>query len=1131
MLNYIYMSELNSQQQFDNIVQKYLEQLQDGKSRQEGEPELEIRFGTKRIKSITLIEFNNVIRKLKSLGFETSYDSYSLKMSSEFTDKTTGQTKESNVRVELNGLPNIQSYCNSNNLTDKIFPQFNQKSFYKNDKNENIRPVDIDDFNLRISLQKEKTINQHSSFAQNIINDWPNNKKTFRYINRISFTHSQFPIRIDMSIVKESNTEEYEFRGRKRIRLKPEYAIETSNVFNNSEKYEIELEVLNYKVGAATDFSDSKSLSNALRKTIKYVLSGLQNTNYPISYTDIQNIGIEYLKTINGKDYNERMRMLPKFFPGPGSTTLQVRHIAPINEDANIPNIRKNYTVTDKADGIRKLLYIARSGKIYLIDTNMNIQFTGAITKNVDLKETILDGEHILHNKKGEFINLYAAFDIYIINKKNIRSNAFIPLEEETDPVLNKYRLPVLVNVIQQLNPTSVVNDGLSPIRIENKKFKAENINQSIFQCCDTILLQKDTLEYNIDGLIFTPATFGVGGSTEGESAPIKKVTWEHSFKWKPPEFNTIDFLVTTKKDVNGDDFIGNIFQEGTNAKAYEQLSQYKTLILRVGFDESKHGYVNPCGDVIQDKLPSPSDIDNEDTYKPLQFFPSDPSDVNAGICNVMLQKDKQDNKVLMTEEDDDVFTDGMIVEFKYDFTKEAKWRWVPLRVRYDKTEEFRKGFPMYGNAYHVANSNWHSIHNPITDKMISTGENIPDELADDDVYYNKISGTSKTEGLRDFHNLFVKKLLITSISQKGNTLIDYAVGMGGDFPKWIAAKLSFVFGIDISKDNIENRIRGACARYLNYRKKFRVMPACLFIQGNSGYNIKDGEAQYTEQAKQITRAIFGEGPKEKDKLGLGVYKQYGKGADGFNISSCQFAIHYFFENKKTLNNFLRNVSECTKVGGYFVGGCYNGAVIFNALRGVKQSESISIMEDKSKLLQITKGYDQTSFEPNETSLGYSIDVFQETINQTIREYLVNFDYLNRMMENYGFGLLTKEECKEIGIPDSVGSFQQLYGLMEDEIKRNPKNKNKYGEAFKMTPKEKQISFYNNYFIYKKIRNVDITSVYNGLVGSSKLQEELENLESKEAQKAAETQDKADKPKPAKKLKKKLKLQESSKSK
>ena len=1129
MLNYIYMPELNSQQQFNDIIQKYLEQLQNVGGRQDGNPEFEIRFGTKGIKSITSIEFNNVIRKLKSLGFQAVYDIYSLKMTSEYIDKNTGETKESNVRAELSGLHFIQEYCNSNNLSENIRPTFTQKSLYKNDKDVLIRPVNIDDFNIKASLQREKNINSYSSFGKNIIEDWSNNKKTFRYINRIEFIHSDLPIRVDMSIVKESNTEEYEFRGRKRLRLKPEYAIETSNVFNNPEKYEIEIEVLNYKVGAGTNFKDVKSLSSSLLKVIKYVLSGLQSTNYPISYTQIQEIGIEYLKTINGKDYNERMRMLPRFFPGPGSTTLQVKNIAPINDDANIPNIRKNYTVTDKADGIRKLLFISNDGKIYLIDTNMNIQFTGAITKNVDLKGTILDGEHILHNKKGEFINLYAAFDIYIMNKKNVRNNAFIPLEEDKDVVLNKFRLPVLVNVIKELNPSSIVNGGLSPIRIEHKNFKAENINQSIFQCCDTILQQKETFEYNIDGLIFTPATFGVGASAQGESAPIRKVTWSHSFKWKPPEFNTIDFLVTTKKDVNGDDYIGNIFQEGTNTKAYEQLSQYKTLVLRVGFNESKDGYVNPCGDVIQDKLPTPSDIDNEDAYKPVQFFPSDPSDVNAGICNIMLQNDKQNNKVLVTEEDEDIFTDGMIVEFKYDFTKEAKWRWIPLRVRYDKTEEYRKGFPMYGNAYHVANSNWYSIHNPITNQMISTGENIPDELADDDIYYNKISGISKTEGLRDFHNLFVKKLLITSIAQKGNTLIDYAVGMGGDFPKWISAKLSFVFGIDVSSDNIENRVRGACARYLNYRKNFKVMPACLFIRGNSSENIKDGQAQYTEQAKQITRAIFGEGPKDKDKLGLGVYKQYGKGADGFNISSCQFAIHYFFQNKKTLNNFLRNVSECTKVGGYFVGGCYDGSSIFNALRSIKQGESISVMENKSKLLEITKGYDHSTFESNETSLGFEIDVFQETINQHIREYLVNFDYLNRLMENYGFVLLTKDECKEIGIPDSVGSFQQLYGLMEDEVKRNPKNKNKYGKALTMTSKEKQISFYNNYFIYKKNRNVDITSVYNGLVGSSKLQEEMENLESIEAQKASKEQEIADKPKPPKKLKKKLKLNESSK--
>ena len=79
-----------------------------------------------------------------------------------------------------------------------------------------------------------------------------------------------------------------------------------------------------------------------------------------------------------------------------------------------------------------------------------------------------------------------------------------------------------------------------------------------------------------------------------------------------------------------------------------------------------------------------------------------------------------------------------------------------------------------------------------------------------------------------------------------------------------------------------------------------------------------------------------------------------------------------------------------------------------------------------------------------------------------------------------------------------------------------------------MTPKEKQISFYNNYFIYKKVRNVDTRAVYNTMIGSSKLQEQMERLQEKEAINASTKQQHEDKPKP-KKLKRKLILQMDSK--
>jgi hypothetical protein len=50
------------------------------------------------------------------------------------------------------------------------------------------------------------------------------------------------------------------------------------------------------------------------------------------------------------------------------------------------------------------------------------------------------------------------------------------------------------------------------------------------------------------------------------------------------------------------------------------------------------------------------------------------------------------------------------------------------------------------------------------------------------------------------------------------------------------------------------------------------------------------------------------------------------------------------------------------------------------------------------KIYELTKQYSQTGF-PDENSIGYAIDVYQESINKTFREYLVNYPLLVRMME------------------------------------------------------------------------------------------------------------------------------------
>jgi len=1041
--------------------------------------ELEVRFGTRGIKPLTKIDYDNVIRKLKSLGFICANENgvNMLRIQNEFLDVHTGQFQMSPVRTEIHGFHGVQEYCRHNDIKKMIGNRdlsysvgFFKKTGYKNSEGDRLPPVNFDDFNFRVSYQIEEELSIGGGIVRGILDNWTKTKKTFRYINRVTFQHEDIPIRVDLSIVKNSR-----FVNRE---MEKTYTTEESGVFENPENYEIELEVNNEKIGPATSCDTPEELLLQIRKTIKYVLMGLQDTNYPISYPEQRSVLEDYMKLTHGPEkFNPEKRIYPSDFIGPSSYTLQIQNIVPIKENANIPNIRREYTVTDKADGERALLLISGNGKMYLINTNMKVIFTGAQTKNRELYNTLIDGEIVAHDKHGKFINLYAAFDVYFINKQDVRAMGFMPQKTTDKP--SKFRLPLLKNVMRALQPESVVpGASASPIRLECKQFYPTSTTDSIFTACNFILEKEreGQFEYNTDGLIFTPALMGVGADEIGKTGPLTKSTWEYSFKWKPPQYNTIDFLVTTVKTETGADQVTPIFQDGTDMTKTTQFSEYKTIVLRCGFDKRKHGYLNPCNDVLEDRLPNYKDIDDEKTYQPVQFYPTNPYDPTTGICHIMLQKDDTGAAHMFSEENQ-VFEDNTIVEFRYDITREKGWRWIPLRVRYDKTSELRQGGTNFGNAYHVANSNWHSIHNPITEEMISTGQNIPEEVNDDDIYYNRVTSANKTQGLRDFHNLFVKKKLIVSVSSPGNNLIDYACGKGGDFSKWIQAKLGFVFGIDISKDNLENQLDGACARFLNYRKKFKHVPYALFVNGNSSANIRSGQAMLNEKAMQITRAVFGNGTRDEEKLGKGVVRQFGKGEEGFQISSCQFALHYFFENQTTLQNFLRNVSECTKIGGYFIGTSYDGKAIFQLLKNKQPGESIEIYEGRTKIWEVRKDYSATEFQDDVTSVGYQISVYQESINKMFPEFLVNYDYLQRMMENYGLKLVTREEAQSLGLPEATGMFSDMYQQMQEEVKRDRFKRNDYGNALDMTPYEKRISFLNRYFVYKKLHHVNAEKV------------------------------------------------------
>jgi hypothetical protein len=741
----------------------------------------------------------------------------------------------------------------------------------------------------------------------------------------------------------------------------------------------------------------------------------------------------------------------PPIFIGPMSVTLQMEHIL-----QNKPVLKDHeFTVTEKADGLRCLLYIAEDGKVYMITVNMKVIFTGAMVENKECHQSIIDGEFIMKGKQERILFLFAAFDIYFYGglkkEAHVREHAFLDSKSEINK--KRYRYDLLIQFQNQFldSMKMVTKESRCPFRFQVKKFDKAIEGSTLFQACERLWADKGNYEYEIDGLIFTPINTGVGSTEVGKAYDLnkKKFTWEHSFKWKPPYYNTIDFLIKVDQKKG----TGYIFDDPNNTN---HILKYQTLTLCCGTNvKQSRSYLN---DMITNNVVP---FENGQVYVPKPFQPTTPSDSEAHICYVPLIVEGANFR--MKTEEGEYFEDNTIIEFRYDMEKKGPWKWIPLRIRHDKTEQLREGKRNFGNDSKTANSVWYSIHYPITDEII-TGKALPLQEINviDAVYYHiKDKKHLQTNGLRNFHNLFVKEHLITSVVkffkgklEKEISLIDYAVGKAGDLPKWKRSEIDNVVGIDLYKNNIHDEQDGACSRYFRGRKKTD-KPKALFLVGDSSKNVKETTAFESNNEKEIIQHIFGTGkPIQESVFPFGFIK------NGFHISSCQFAIHYFFKNPSTFHGFLRNLSECTQVDGFFIGTCFDGEKVFQFLQKKRENEMKVIKKNEVAICQIIKKYSST-FETfpklSYQSIGMEISVFLESMGDFHTEYLVSIEYLTMMMAKYGFELVPEAILKILDFPQSSDMFSTLYQIQKTIV---------------MSEEEKQISFLNRYFIFQKKRNI-----------------------------------------------------------
>ena len=166
--------------------------------------EFEIKFGTKGAHAITKIKYQNVIKRLLSLGFKpvSAQDTYLLRVVNNFVTQD-GSVIQSNIRTEIEGIGDIQKYCRTNELINRetgqldIDVDFVQKKKKKNREGDLLQPVDNRDFNFRASLSTETNFMPTSNVIKELLESWNENKKIFRYMNRVRLVHDDYPLYVD----------------------------------------------------------------------------------------------------------------------------------------------------------------------------------------------------------------------------------------------------------------------------------------------------------------------------------------------------------------------------------------------------------------------------------------------------------------------------------------------------------------------------------------------------------------------------------------------------------------------------------------------------------------------------------------------------------------------------------------------------------------------------------------------------------------------------------------------------------------------------------------------------------------------------------------------------------------------
>lgn len=681
------------------------------------------------------------------------------------------------------------------------------------------------------------------------------------------------------------------------------------------------------------------------------------------------------------------------------------------HKKGNFEYVRENYAITYMIDGEIRLLFVAENfsnavdGVMFMMTDDGDFVSTGRKVKGFE--NSLLEGYY----RDG----IYYITDILFYKGNDVRGNNFYRMGAGSK---DKYRFDYLMQFYREGVQSGVyvdneLRDDATKVVMAKYLFGSGSVfDDNLVELFEKVKLQ----DYAISGLMFRPID---------KPYPEKSGKWYSLMRWNYPEYRLGEFLVRYEK-AGFEDRVGQ-YQLPSKGKDLEgKLIKYKTLNLMVGGirEAGNRKFITTV-----DYLPRGTDPDLEINKAniPLTGY----GQVVANDPFSMVVEQIEDNSVVM---------------FAYqriygEYT--SLFKWTPVRINHRKSRMIKEGKISCLISENYGNHLWNALTNGISETQLREG-NIPEEDLSHLYYAANNSLRLKKYPFQVFHNRVIKDKLIMNVcpsvikrsGKMEGSLLDLASGSGGDFLKWKLGKLRDVVGIEIVKESVET------ARDL-YKKVKGIKPNITYIWGDTGRLIfPDFDAALDGQEKNLMKKTI-----------LSKYQ--------FDVVSMQFAIHYLFEDEIRLRIFLQNVSDNLRIGGYFIGTSMDGKRVFDLLKGVKKPVDGMVGDDL--LWRIEKKYDVKTWDNKKSMLGHKIEVFVSTIGIPHEEYLVNYDYLERICKEYGLEL------------DFIRGFGDIYG---ESVGKG----GEYESDMKlMSEGEKLFSFLHNEFRFVKRRDAP-DSVYKKLL-------------------------------------------------